>query len=212
MRKLSSKDRLIGRFDKLVRTGLDFTPIDPRPSPADDVFEAPLSEQQRRHSGSLMRINHSGEVCAQALYLGQAFVARDKAIKHSLQAASAEESDHLRWCRERLRELNSRPSLLNPGWFVGSVAIGISAAMVSDATSLGFVEETERQVCEHLDGHLDQLPGADLRSRAILLAMREDEARHADNANARGAKAMPRAIKYLMKVQARVMTSLAYRI
>ena len=159
-----------------------------------------------------MRVNHTGEVCAQALYMGQGMIARKPAIKRSLEDASAEESDHLRWCKERLEELKTRPSLLNPAWFTGSLAIGVGAAMISDAASLGFVEETERQVCAHLDGHLAELPSEDLRSRAILLTMREDEARHADNANARGARPMPRPIKYLMKIQARVMTSLAYRV
>lgn len=212
MRKLSGKDRLITRFDKFIRTGLISKTIASRRSPAEEVTDRPLTAQQRLHSASLMRVNHTGEVCAQALYLGQALVARDSAIKRSLQDASAEERDHLSWCRQRLEELDSRPSVLDPAWFAGSVAIGIGAAAIGDAMSLGFVEETEKQVCAHLDGHLAELPVGDLRSRAILLEMREDEARHAENAKSYGATSMPLVIKTLMRLQARIMTSLAYRI
>lgn len=157
-----------------------------------------------------MRVNHTGEVCAQALYLGQAMVARDPALAATLTDAAAEEHDHLVWCAQRLAELNSHPSVLNPVWFAGSVAIAIATAAAGDKLSLGFVEETERQVCAHLDGHLEQLSERDERSRAIVQAMRADEARHADNARAAGAQPLPPLLKRLMALEARVMTTLAY--
>jgi ubiquinone biosynthesis monooxygenase Coq7 len=157
-----------------------------------------------------MRVNHTGEVCAQALYLGQAMVARDPSLERFLRDASAEEHDHLVWCAERLAELESRPSVLDPAWFAGSIAIALAAAALGDAVSLGFVEETERQVCAHLDGHLTDLSEEDVRSRAIVAAMRSDEARHAANAREQGAAELPLPIRRVMALQARVMTTLAY--
>ena len=157
-----------------------------------------------------MRVNHTGEVCAQALYLGQVIVARDPQLKRFLERASAEERDHLNWCAARLEELDSHTSILNPAWFVGSILIAITAAVISDAVSLGFVEETEHQVCAHLDGHLNELSEHDVRSRTIVAVMRADEAEHANNAKLNGAQALPRSIKRLMSLQARVMTTLAY--
>jgi ubiquinone biosynthesis monooxygenase Coq7 len=157
-----------------------------------------------------MRINHTGEVCAQALYLGQALVARNVGLKKSLREAAAEERDHLIWCANRLAELESRPSLLNPAWFAGSFAIAMAAATAGDSVSLGFVEETERQVCAHLDRHLAELSPEDTRSRAILVAMRADEERHADDARLLGASELSSPVKWVMKHQARLMTTLAY--
>jgi len=203
-------DRLIGRVDQFVRAIAPPEAATGRPSPAADLPDPALEPAERRHSAGLMRVNHTGEVCAQALYLGQALVARDPALTAALEQAAAEEADHLLWCAERLAELNSHPSLLNPVWFAGSVAIAVAAAAVSDAVSLGFVEETERQVCAHLDGHLEQLSESDIRSRAIVAVMRADEARHADNARAAGAADLPGAVKRLMTLEARVMTTLAY--
>lgn len=209
-RRYTALDRLIGTFDQLVRTALPPEERAVRPSPAEGQPDIPLNTPERRHSAGLMRVNHTGEVCAQALYLGQALVARDDQLKRFLRDASAEERDHLIWCAERLRELESRPSILNPAWFVGSIAIALAAAAVSDAVSLGFVEETERQVCAHLDGHLNELSADDHRSRAIVAAMRADEAQHATNANLHGATELPLPVKRLMRLQARVMTTLAY--
>lgn len=203
-------DRLIGRLDRAVRAVAPSAAAVPRPSPARDLPDRPLDSHERRHAAGLMRVNHTGEVCAQALYLGQAVVARDSALKRFLDDAAAEESDHLRWCAERLRELHSRPSLLNPAWFAGSMGLALAIAAISDTASLSFVEETERQVCAHLDGHLTKLSPNDVRSRAIVATMRTDEAQHAENARAHGARDLPASAKRIMALQARVMTTLAY--
>ena len=157
-----------------------------------------------------MRVNHSGEVCAQALYVGQALLARDDATSAALLRAAAEEGDHLCWCEQRLAELGSRASRLNPLWFAGSYLIGVVAAATGDRSSLGFVEETERQVVQHLERHLGQLPAADERSRAIVQAMRADEARHAEHAARSGAMRLPRLVRAGMRASARVMTTVAY--
>lgn len=209
-RRYSMLDRVIGRVDGALRT---LGPPDTRrarPSPAGAMPENPLEPAEKRHSAGLMRVNHTGEVCAQALYLGQALVARDRGLADQLTDAAAEERDHLAWCAERLAELDSRPSVLNPLWFGGSVAIALVAALAGDTVSLGFVEETERQVCAHLDGHLEQLSERDERSRAVVQAMRADEARHARDARAAGAQPLPPPVRRLMALEARVMTSLAY--
>jgi ubiquinone biosynthesis monooxygenase Coq7 len=209
-RDYSAVDRLIGAFDQLIRTAAPAMQPATRPSPAEGQPELPLMPSERRHSAGLMRVNHTGEVCAQALYLGQSLVARDDQLKRFLTDASAEERDHLIWCAERLAELKSRPSILNPAWYVGSIAIALAAAAISDAVSLGFVEETERQVCAHLEGHLTELSADDRRSRAIVDAMGADEAQHAINARRYGASELPEPVKRLMGAQARVMTTLAY--
>lgn len=212
MRRLSPLDRAVARLDGALRaatlTGLEQR----RPSPGAAAPDPPLPAAERRHAAGLMRVNHTGEVCAQALYAGQAALARDDAAAAHLRTAAAEEGDHLHWCRERLAELDSRPSLLNPLWFAGSFAIGLGAAALGDRWSMGFVEETERQVVRHLDGHLAALPEHDARSRAIVQAMRADEARHADAARRRGAGRLPWPLRALMKAQARVMTRVAYRL
>jgi ubiquinone biosynthesis monooxygenase Coq7 len=209
-RRFNTLDRLIDRVDGAIRALAPPNRVPTRPSPAAAVPENPLEPAERRHSAGLMRVNHTGEVCAQALYLGQAMVARDPALTAALTDAAAEERDHLVWCAERLAELHSHPSMLNPVWFTGSVAIAVATAAAGDAVSLGFVEETERQVCAHLDGHLERLSERDERSRAIVQAMRADEARHADNAHAAGARTLPPLARRIMALQARVMTTLAY--
>ncbi|MBL6751389.1 MAG: 2-polyprenyl-3-methyl-6-methoxy-1,4-benzoquinone monooxygenase [Nevskia sp.] len=179
--------------------------------PAADAPEAELSEGERRHAAGLMRVNHAGEVSAQALYQGQALVARDPRIREHLRKAAAEERAHLEWCRERLHELGEAPSRLSPLWYAGSFAIGAAAGIAGDRWNLGFVEETERQVVEHLDDHLGSLPPDDARSRAVVEAMKRDEARHGDEAAAAGARPLPRPVKALMRRVAQVMKFGAYR-
>ena len=170
----------------------------------------PLSETDRRTSAALMRVNHAGELAAQALYHGQAFVARSEATRDMLLAAARSESDHLAWCEMRLRELAARQSLLNPLWYAGSFAIGAAAGLMGDRASLGFVAETERQVERHLDGHLDRLPPGDSRSRAILQAMRAEEIAHGAAAAAAGGVRPPAPVRGLMRRTARAMTGSAY--
>ena len=183
-----------------------------RPNPAGDTPEVVLDDAERRHAAGLMRVNHVGEVCAQALYVGQAAVARDPATRDALLHAAREETDHLAWCAQRLRELDDRPSLLNPLWYAGSYAIGALAGLRGDGWNLGFVAETERQVEAHLDGHLRQLSPADARSRAILETMKDDEARHAADAVAGGARTLAPPVPSLMSAASRLMKAVAYRI
>ena len=183
-----------------------------RANPGAGEAELVLDDEERRHAAGLMRINHVGEVCAQALYVGQAAVARDDATRRQLLAAAQEETDHLAWCADRLRELDSRPSLLNPLWYAGSYAIGALAGLRGDGWNLGFVVETERQVEAHLDEHLQQLPQADQRSRAILETMKADEARHAEHAQAQGARVLPQPVPTLMAAASKLMKTIAYRI
>ena len=171
-----------------------------------------LSPEERRLSGALMRVNHVGEVCAQALYQAQALTARSPALRTKMAAAAREETDHLAWCERRLQELDDRPSLLNPLWYAGAFAIGLAAGRASDAVSLGFVVETERQVEQHLAGHLQRLPEADSTSRAIVAQMKDDEARHARDAEHAGAAALPAPARWLMRLAAKVMTTTAQRI
>ena len=181
-------------------------------NPGSDEADVVLADAERRHAAGLMRINHVGEVCAQALYVGQAAVARDPTTREQLLAAAQEETDPLAWCADRLRELDSRPSLLNPLWYAGSYAIGVAAGLRGDGWNLGFVVETERQVEAHLDEHLQTLPAADARSRAILQVMKEDEARHADHAEAAGARILPQPIPRLMAAASKLMKTVAYRL
>jgi len=183
-----------------------------RANPGADQPEIVLDDDERRHAAGLMRVNHVGEVCAQALYVGQAAVARDERTRTQLLAAAQEETDHLAWCADRLRELDSRPSLLNPLWYAGSYAIGVLAGLRGDGWNLGFVVETERQVEAHLDQHLQTLPEADARSRAILTTMKADEARHAENAQAQGARLLPQPIPTLMAAASKLMKTIAYRV
>jgi ubiquinone biosynthesis monooxygenase Coq7 len=183
-----------------------------RAYPASTTPDIALDENERRHAAGLMRINHVGEVCAQALYSGQAAVARNPETRAHLREAAQEETDHLAWCAKRLRELDSRPSLFNPLWYSGSYAIGLLAGLRGDGWNLGFVVETERQVEAHLDEHLDILPPADLRSRAVLRVMKEDEARHADHAEQAGARLLPPPVTGAMRLASRFMKTVAYRL
>lgn len=201
----------------LVQTqhALETTFGDPRaqrPYPAAATPDIALDPIERRHAAGLMRINHVGEVCAQALYSGQAAVARDPDTRARLGEAAQEETDHLAWCARRLRELDSRPSVFNPLWYGGSYAIGLLAGLRGDGWNLGFVVETERQVEAHLDEHLDILPPADLRSRQVLQVMKTDEARHADNAELAGARLLPFPIPAVMRLASQVMKTVAYRL
>jgi ubiquinone biosynthesis monooxygenase Coq7 len=210
-RTLSPLDRLLAGFERALETVAGAPPA-ARPSPAAGLDEVELDDDARRHAAGLMRVNHTGEVCAQALYDGQAALARDAQTRTHLRRAADEETDHLAWCAQRLRELHSRPSLLNPLWYAGSYAIGAAAALVGDAVSLGFVVETERQVEAHLEQHLQRLPPEDERSRAILRQMQADEVRHADNAKARGGIDLPFPLPGLMHLSSLVMKTVAYRI
>lgn len=210
-RILSPFDRLLIGLERALET-VAGNPEATRPSPAAHVDEAEMDDTERRHAAGLMRINHTGEVCAQALYDGQAALARSDENRKHLQHAAAEETDHLAWCAERLKELDSRPSLLNPLWYAGSYAIGAFAALAGDPVSLGFVVETERQVEAHLEEHLDRLPPQDDRSRAVLAQMQADEVRHAENAKERGGIDLPFPIPSLMHASSLVMKTVAYRI
>ena len=208
-RKLSPLDRLIAATDQAART--IFAPsVSNRPYPAEDLPETLESENDRRHVAGLMRVNHAGEIAAQALYQGQALVAAGEATRESLLEAGQEETDHLAWCERRVEELGGRTSLLSPLWYGGSFAIGALAGLASDRTSLGFVAETERQVVEHLESHLKQLPAGDERTRAIIQKMSDDEARHGHNALDAGGVALPTLTRMLMKVTAKFMTRTAY--
>ena len=211
VRHLTQLDRAISGLERALGTVCGAA-VESRPSPAHGQPESNLEDGERRHAAGLMRVNHTGEVCAQALYDGQAALARDEATRTHLHAAAAEETDHLAWCAQRLHELDDRPSLLNPLWYAGSFAIGAAAALAGDRWSLGFVVETERQVEAHLGEHMQRLPPSDLRSRAILEAMQIDEARHADNALARGGQKLPSPIPTLMRSASAVMKAIAYRV
>jgi ubiquinone biosynthesis monooxygenase Coq7 len=211
LRRLSPLDRLLAEAQRGL-SGVANDAIAMRENPGAPKPDLEMAERHRRHSAGLMRINHTGEVCAQALYVGQAAVARDEATRAQLLNAAQEETDHLAWCNDRLRELRSRPSLLNPLWYAGSYAIGVAAGLRGDGWNLGFVVETERQVEAHLEEHLRHLPPEDLRSRAILETMKEDEARHADHAQAAGARVLPQPIPKIMALASSVMKAVAYRI
>ena len=210
-RHLSPLDRILDSAQNALSTVLA-RPRAERANPGLREPEVVLDEPGRRHAAGLMRINHVGEVCAQALYVGQAAVARDPATRAHLLHAAQEETDHLAWCADRLRELDSRPSLLNPVWYAGSFGIGALAGLRGDGWNLGFVVETERQVEAHLEEHLESLPPADLRSRAILGVMKADEARHADNAEQAGARVLPPPIPSLMAAASKLMKTVAYRL
>jgi 3-demethoxyubiquinol 3-hydroxylase len=203
-------DSFVAAVDRALRSV--FAPARasrPAPVAASDP-PASLSDTERRASAALMRVNHAGELAAQALYHGQALVARSAATRELLMAAAHSESDHLAWCETRLKELGARPSLLNPLWYLGSFAIGAATALMGDRASLGFVVETERQVEGHLDEHLGRLPAADARSRAILEAMRAEEISHGATAAAAGGMRLPAPVRVLMRHTARVMTGAAY--
>ena len=210
-RTLSAFDRLLVDAQNALGT-LAGKPVARRPNPASTTPDVELDDAERRHAAGLMRINHVGEVCAQGLYFGQAAVARDPETREHLLEAAQEETDHLAWCGDRLQELDSRPSLFNPLWYAGSYTLGALAGLRGDGWSLGFVVETEHQVEAHLAEHLQALPEADLRSRAILEVMKADEARHADEAEQAGAKVLPQPVPTLMAAASNLMKAVAYRV
>ncbi len=207
---MNTVDRWLVSADNALRT-LSGAVHAARPCPGRADAE-PLPAVDRAVSGALMRVNHVGEVCAQALYQAQALTARTPELRARMQAAAREELDHLAWTGQRLHELDSRPSLLNPLWYAGAFTVGLLAGRLGDATSLGFVVETERQVEQHLAGHVDRLPAADTRSRAIVERMRDDEQRHADDALDAGGHVLPLPVRWLMRGAAKVMTTTAHHI
>lgn len=214
MLRIPSSDAVLASLDHALRT-VAGAAWSSRPNPADDVVDAnhvALTDAERRASGALMRVNHVGEVCAQALYQAQALTARTPELRRRMAEAAREETDHLAWTQSRLDELGDRPSLLNPFWYAGSFAIGLAAGAMGDRTSLGFLVETENQVEQHLAGHLDRLPARDTRSRAVVAQMKADEAKHAQWADDAGAARLPWPLRAMMKVAARVMTTTAHRI
>lgn len=205
-------DHLIHGFDGLLRTIARVKPEAHTPSPGNGVLDDPMSAAEIKLSGALMRVNHTGEICAQGLYNGQALFASDQATSKALQTAAEEELDHLAWCRERLNQLNARPSLLDPLWYLSSFALGAAASLVSDKVSLGFVHATEDNVERHLREHLERLPKSDHASRQILTQMLEDEIRHGQTALDEGGEELPSPVRKLMWEGAKLMTKTAERI
>jgi len=211
MKHFSKIDKLIISIDKGLHT-IAAKHIAERPNPAGDTPEYELSAAQKNHIAGLMRVNHAGEISAQALYLGQAITARNPVVRDKMQLAAIEEVDHLAWCEDRLAELNSHVSYLAPLWFLGSFMIGTIAGMVGDDWNLGFVAETEKQVVKHLESHMEDVPADDLRTQKILTQMRDDEAKHQEMALESGARSLPDPIQKLMGLVSKVMTKTAYKI
>jgi ubiquinone biosynthesis monooxygenase Coq7 len=209
-RHYSPFDRMLGQFDQALRTIAGPTPRAERANPAISAPEATLAEDERLLAGRLMRINHAGEVAAQALYQSQALTARQPRLREAMQQAAREENDHLAWTEERIRELGTHTSYLGPFWYAGSFAIGALAGLAGDRWNLGFVAETEHQVVRHLDDHLARLPGHDARSRGILQQMRDDELHHATTAIEAGAHPLPGPVKLAMRLTSKIMTGTAY--
>ena len=207
---MNKLDQLITTFDLGLRT-VFASPHAGRPYPGTGP-EAELSEAERAHAAALMRVNHVGEVCAQALYAGQSLTTKNEAVRAELEQAAREETDHLAWCEQRIVELGGRKSLLNPLWFGGAFAMGAAAGLLGDKWNLGFLAETERQVEAHLDGHLQQLPEADAKSRAVVEQMKTDEARHAQTAIDHGGAPLPQPVKWAMQLVADVMRKTASRV
>ncbi len=211
MRKLSRFENLLCEFDAALRA---LTPpakrTSRRNSPGESYDETSLSAEEKRHVGGLMRVNHAGEICAQALYRGQALSARNPQLKKQMREAASEETDHLAWCEQRLRDLNAKPSLLNPLWYLNSFFLGALTGLAGDLWSLGFIVETENQVSSHLQNHLQQLPAKDQKTKAILEQMYEDETEHAELAKSSGALALPVAIQKLMHRISQIMTHTSY--
>ena len=204
-------DRVISEFDRALRAVAGVAHA-ARPSPATNLPERDLGPAARAHAAALMRVNHVGEVCAQALYQGQALTARSEHARDALERAAREEEDHLAWSADRIRELQGRPSLLNPLWYAGAFALGAAAGALGDRWNLAFLAETEKQVEEHLAGHLEALPAEDQRTRAVVEAMRVDEARHRQTALGLGAAELPSLARRAMRLASKVMTTVAYRI
>ena len=209
-RQLTPLDRILASAGNALRTVATPAGRSARANPAANIIDAELNDSQKRHAAGLMRINHAGEVAAQALYRGHATVARDKDIEGQMQHAADEEFDHLAWCEQRIHELGEDVSKLSPVWYAGAYAIGAASGILGDKWSLGFIAETERQVCAHLDGHLDSLPPEDVKSRAIVEQMRDEEEEHGENAINAGAADLPAPVKHLMRMTAKVMTKTAY--
>jgi len=210
-RELTAIDRLLGEIDTALRV-VGSKAREHRRNPAGSTPEADMNTSERRHSAALMRVNHSGEIAAQALYRGQAFVARDPELREHLLEAADEEYDHLAWCEGRVNELNSHVSYLAPFWYGGSFAIGAAAGLASDKFSLGFLAETEQQVTAHLEQHLDKLSPKDERSRKIVLQMRDDELKHSTQATEKGGAALPEPVIKLMGLSSKIMTKLAHQL
>jgi ubiquinone biosynthesis monooxygenase Coq7 len=211
-RRLSLLDKLICEADSVMKTITSRGNHASRPSPSDGHIDADLSETERKHVAGLMRVNHTGEVCAQALYQGQALTAKLPDVRNDMEEAAQEEVDHLVWCEERLQELGSQPSYLNPAWYGMSFAMGAIAGAIGDKVSLGFVAATEERVCSHLRDHLKQLPDEDRKSQLILQQMLEDEQRHGDKALEAGGTEFPKPVKDAMTAVSKVMTRTSYRI
>lgn len=212
MRHYTLFDRLITETDKALRTLAPQAMAAHRPSPAEPLAEVGLNDAERRHVAGLMRINHTGEVCAQALYQGQALTARLPRVREEMTQAAREEEDHLVWCEQRVQEMGSHTSLLNPVWYALSLGLGAAAGLAGDKWSLGFVAETEKQVCAHLNEHLERLPEGDAKTRAVLAQMHDDEARHREMALAAGGTVLPAPVRRVMTLMSKVMTRTAYRI
>jgi 3-demethoxyubiquinol 3-hydroxylase len=202
---------MIAEFDRALRAVAGVAHAE-RSSPAEAIPDTALEENSKAHAAALMRVNHVGEICAQALYQGQALTARAPQARQALEKAAREEQDHLAWSADRIRELGGRPSLLNPLWYAGSFAIGAAAGLLGDRWNFAFLAETERQVEEHLAGHLEALPAEDRRTRAVVEAMRADEAQHRASALGLGAAELPEPVKRAMRLASRVMTTVAYRV
>ena len=209
-RTFSSLDRLICAADDTLTVLFGRQAGTNRPDPAVGISEADLTPAERNLSARLMRVNHVGEICAQALYQSQALTSRSDKVRKTLSLAALEEQDHLRWCENRINSLGGRKSLLNPAWYLGSFTIGLAAGFAGDRTNLGFLRETEKQVEGHLHSHLDRLPKNDLASRAVVGAMKEDEKQHGETAHRAGASELPLPIKFLMRLASRVMTGTAH--
>ena len=209
-RQLSPLDKLLAGANNALRTVAAPAGRPARETPSSGIEDSELNAQQKRHAAGLMRVNHAGEVAAQALYQGHASVARDKNIEDQMKRAADEEFDHLAWCEQRIHELGYEPSRLSPLWYAGAYAIGAASGVMGDKWSLGFIAETEKQVCSHLDSHLDHLPDEDRKSRAIVAQMRDEEEEHGENAVDAGAAELPRPIVRLMRATAKVMTKTAY--
>ncbi len=207
---MSLTDRFILRADSFLRTTTGTVGPRNRPSPADTIPEPELTDRERAHSARLMRVNHCGEVCAQALYLGQALTARKTRTAGMMQQAAMEETDHLYWCESRIRELGSHVSYTNPFWYATSFIAGALTGLMGDRINLGFIAATEEEVCKHLDNHLEKLPPDDGKSRAVLASMREDEKHHAENALRHGGTRYPGPVRKLMRMVSSLMTRSAY--
>lgn len=210
MRRYTLADHLIGHLDQVLRTLTPQSQAALRPNPAQPLPDTTLATPLQREVAGLMRVNHTGEVCAQALYHGQALTAKLPTVREEMQRAAQEEQDHLAWCEDRLRELNSHTSVLNPLWYGLSFGIGAAAGVAGDKWSLGFVAETEKQVCAHLDSHMQRIPVSDQRTHAILTQMHDDENHHRQQALAAGGAELPQPVKELMGVVSKIMTKTSF--